>query len=96
MTDERKDPLPKTTLSSFASFFADENQGGGRFKVDKPPTIIVGAAPTPNYPGAGQIDPCGQEFPLGYSVDQMEPVGTAAEVQASIEKLRKPEDDGAA
>jgi hypothetical protein len=91
MTDQRKDP--PTTFASFAAAFADEDRLG-RFGTDKLPAQIIGTAPTPNYPG----DPVPDELPLGFSVEEIgPPVGTAAEVKASIDRLRaKPEDDGAA
>ena len=60
---------------------------GGRFKHLGSGTV-VGASPSPiprqppNSPFAG--DPCGQEPPLGYSVDEMVPTGTPSEVAASI------------
>jgi hypothetical protein len=46
---------------------------GGRFGALGTPTV-TGATPIPNYPAAGahQRDPCGQESPLGYSIDQLE------------------------
>jgi hypothetical protein len=84
--DERKDPMPKPTFSSFAEAFKDEDRGG-RFKPEQA-TIIVGTTPITNYKGAGQVDPVPDEPPLGYR-DEMQPVGTAAEVKAPIDRLRK-------
>ena len=58
--------------------FADEvNQG--RFAAIGVPTV-VGAQPLPKYPAAAahQADPVGPELPLGYSVDQVEPIGPSA------------------
>jgi hypothetical protein len=87
-----RDLLPKTTFSTFAEAFADEERGG-RFKTDRP-TQIIGSAPVPNYPGAGQEDPCGMEPPLGLDLSAAPIVGEAHEVRASIERLqKKPEDD---
>jgi hypothetical protein len=84
-----KDPMPKSTFQSFSEAFADEDRLG-RFGTDKPPAIIVGTSPTTNYPGAGLVDPVPDEPPLGF-VEVLQPVGTASEVQASIDKLRKDE-----
>jgi hypothetical protein len=91
-----KDPMPKPTFASFAEAFTAAEDQVDRFKVDKRPTIIVGTSPATNYPGPGNVDPVPNEEPLGYSVDQMTPVGTHEEIQASIDRLRKSEDDGKA
>jgi hypothetical protein len=88
-----KDPMPKPTFASFAEAFAEEDRIG-RYGTDKPPVQIVGTAPVPNYPGRDQEDPVGPEPPLGLAVgDHPEPVGTFQEIQASIDRLRKPDDD---
>ena|SRR6516162_9598936 len=52
---------------------------GGRFGALGTPTV-TGATPIPNYSAAGvhQGDPVGTEPPLGYSVDQVEPIGPSA------------------
>jgi hypothetical protein len=102
--DERlqvhKDTMPKTTFASFAEAFADEDRGG-RFKPETR-THVIGSAPIPKYPelpasSPSHHDPVPDERPLGYSIDEMQPLGTEAEVQASIDRLqKKPEDDGAA
>jgi hypothetical protein len=87
---------PKSTYATFAEAFADEDRGG-RFKaVNK--TIVVGTDATPKYPeqppnSPFHRDPVGREPPLGYAIDEHPPVGTAKEVQASIDKLPKPEDE---
>jgi hypothetical protein len=89
-----RDLLPKTCFSSFAAAFAEEDRGG-RFKTEQP-TQIIGTAPIPKYPGAGQVDPVGQEPPLGVDLSAAPIVGEPHEVQASIDRLqKKPEDDGA-
>jgi hypothetical protein len=99
--DERKDVLqndrdllPKTTFASFAEAFADEDRGG-RFKPETATHVIGSTAGPPRYPASSPShqDQTGQEPSLGYSIDEMQPLGTEAEVQASIDKLRK--DDGA-
>jgi hypothetical protein len=78
----------KSTYAGFAQAFADEDRGG-RFKAVNQ-TIHTAATPVypvqpPNSPF--RRDPAGQEPPLGFSVDQMDPVGTAAEIEASLERL---------
>jgi hypothetical protein len=76
----------KSTYASFAEAFLDEERGG-RFKAVNQ-TTMVGADAIPKYPaGPFRDDPVGQELPLGYSVEEHEPVGTEKEIQASIEKL---------
>jgi len=51
---------------------------GGRYALVSPQTV-VGADPIPNYPPAAahQHDPCGQEPPLGYAIDELEPASPA-------------------
>jgi hypothetical protein len=102
--DERlqvhKDSMPKTTFSTFAEAFADEDRGG-RFKPEQA-THVIGTTPIPKYPelpasSPSHHDVVPDEPPLGFSVDEMTPVGSQQEIQASIEKLRaKPEDPEAA
>ena len=47
---------------------------GGRYSAVGAQTV-VGADPIPNYPAAAvhQHDPCGQEQPLGYRVNDLNP-----------------------
>lgn len=65
--------LPKqaTTFHQFAQ--ADAQMPRGRFSAVDVQTV-VGANPIPNYPAAAahQRDPCGQEPPLGYRIDDLE------------------------
>lgn len=87
--------LPKTTFASFAAAFADEDRRG-RFKPETA-THVIGSTPIPKYPelpasSPSHHDVVPDEPPLGYSVDEMQPLGTAAEIQASIDKLQKPEE----
>ena len=58
---------------------------GGRYALVSPQTV-VGADPIPNYPPAAahQQDPCGQEPPLGYAIDELE---LASPAQATGEPL---------
>jgi hypothetical protein len=94
--DERlqvhKDRMPKTTFQSFSEVFADEDRGG-RYKPETS-THVIGSTPIPKYPelpasSPSHHDPVPNEAPLGFSIDAMEPLGTEAEVQASIDRLRK-------
>jgi hypothetical protein len=58
---------------------------GGRFShLTK--TVVTGVPQVPKQPENSPFhhDRCGQEPPLGYSVNDMVPVGTPSEVQASI------------
>jgi hypothetical protein len=59
-------------------------QPGGRFAVSSKPVTEVPRQPAHS---PWHHDPVGLEPPLGYSVDEMEPVGTPAEVEASIRQL---------
>ena len=63
------------------------DESGGRF-AKQSPTTVVGASANPSYPrlpeGAmGAIPWPEDRNPLGYSVDQMEPVGSEAEQLAA-------------
>jgi hypothetical protein len=95
-----RDLLPKTTFASFASAFTDEDRGG-RFKPETQ-THIIGSTPIPKYPelpasSPSHHDVVPDEPPLGFSVEEMTPVGSHQEIQASIDRLRaKPEDPDAA
>jgi hypothetical protein len=73
MTSQKnaKDPLPKTTLASFAEAFGDEDRGG-RFKPEAP-THVIGSTPFPRYPelpasSPSHHDPVPDEGPLGLAV----------------------------
>jgi hypothetical protein len=72
-----------------------ELEGTGRFAAQQ---AVVGRDPSP-YPAqpAGPwagADPVPSEEPLGESVERVEPVGTPAEVQASIERLERKREGG--
>jgi hypothetical protein len=82
-----------STFAEFATAEAAEDRG--RFTSHEK-SFVIGSTENPAtaYPAAFlQRDPVPKEEPLNYDVNAMEPVGTAAEVQASIDKLPKPEDD---
>jgi hypothetical protein len=95
-----RDTLPKTTFASFSEALKDEDRGG-RFKPETA-THVIGSTAIPKYPelpasSPSHHDVVPDEPPLGFSVDEMTPVGSHKEIQASIEKLRaKPEDPEAA
>jgi hypothetical protein len=84
----------KSTYATFAEAFADEDRGG-RFKaVNK--TTVVGTDAIAQYPEQPPNSPfhhdrVPDEPPLGFSVEDHEPVGTAKEIQASLES--QPTDD---
>jgi hypothetical protein len=61
---------------------------GGRFAK---PMNVVGVKPVPEYPAGPNWSPqaVGVEPPLGFSIDEMEPVGRQDEIEASIEKLER-------
>jgi hypothetical protein len=60
-------------------------QPGGRFAIGAQQPVTQVPRQPPHSPW--HHDPVGLEPPLGYSIDQMEPVGTPAEVEASIRQL---------
>jgi hypothetical protein len=76
------------TFSDFAQ--AEASEARGRFTAHERSTVI-GSAPSPAsaYPAgpAWTCDPVGPEMPLGYSVEDHEPVGEPAEIRASIASL---------
>jgi hypothetical protein len=78
------DRLLRAAYSDVVDLY-DDTRPHGRF--------AVGARqPITEYPRQPEgspwhHDPLGPEPPLGYSVDQMEPVGSPAEVEASIQRL---------
>jgi hypothetical protein len=83
-----------STYATFAEAFADEDRQG-RFKaVNK--TTVVGTDAIAKYPEQPPNSPfhhdrVPDEPPLGFSVEDHEPVGTAKEIQASLES--QPTDD---
>jgi hypothetical protein len=73
-----------STFLDHARSSADDELGG-RFARHQPQTII-GATPLPKYPaGSGPwsgADPVGQEPPLGFSVNDLEPMGPPLSLEA--------------
>ena len=55
----------------------------GRFAAIGP-AVVVGSTAVPQYPAAAahQRDPCGQEPPLGYRIDELEPSSLLAPPEA--------------
>jgi hypothetical protein len=92
---QQKQSEPPATLHAFSVAEADTPRG--RFTSIEKATVI-GVSPANTYPKGPDwtADPVPKTEPLNYDINAMEPVGTVAEVQASIDRLRKPDDDGAA
>ena len=68
-----------TTYRDHAQAFADEDRGGRFAVLDKPK--VTGSAPVIQYPRlpgdnpSNQLAMTGEELPLGYSIEEMEPTG---------------------
>jgi hypothetical protein len=77
-----------TTYAAQAAIAQALDAGGGRWAAaDK--SAVVGETPAPMYPAqpAGSPwagDPVGQEPPFPVDISAMEPVGTHAEIEASL------------
>ena len=74
-----------------------ESELGGRFAKPKP--LMSGQVPMQPEGSPWAQDPVGLEPPLGYSVEEMEPVGAPHEIERSIaaleaEKQEQEQDDG--
>jgi hypothetical protein len=91
---ERRDLAGSTSALTYHRLaeidLALEGGGGGRFH--NPPTI-TGSQPAVHYPRQPSgspyaSDPVPNEEPLGWSVSDVEPCGTPAEIQSSIDALR--------
>jgi hypothetical protein len=90
----KRDPKDNTKPDAPVSYFELANAGialdeaGGRFSAA---SRVVGSTPDAGsvYPAAStaQSDPVPLEEPLGESVDDMVPVGTPAEVEASLARI---------
>jgi hypothetical protein len=83
----RNDRLARSTYLDHAIARA-EDEAGGRF-AKQAPTTVTGGPQYPRQPAGSpwsQGHVVGPEAPLGFSVDAIEPVGTPAEVQRSIER----------
>jgi hypothetical protein len=77
------DKQPKSTYHSFAQSDLTDDRGGRFATLDKP--AVTGSSPIayPNQPPGSpwHSDPCPPEPPLGYSVEEQEPVGEVFERQ---------------
>ena len=73
------------------------NDVGGRFTAHERSTVI-GSTPTPAsaYPAGPNwtCDPVGPEMPLGYSIEDHEPVGQPHELRANVRPLEQPQAQG--
>ena len=90
---ERREVLRNDTYFARQSNTVDD--AGGRY-AKLTPSNVIGSATSPQYPQQPENspwhhDPVAATEPLGFSVDAMEPVGTHAEVQASIEPALIPQ-----
>jgi hypothetical protein len=75
--------LKRGTAYSQVAELYDDSRPHGRFAVGAPLTQYPKQPPDSPW----HRDVVGLEPPLGHSVDAMEPVGTAAEIEASIRRL---------
>jgi hypothetical protein len=88
---QQKQSVPPATFHSFAQAEADTPRG--RFTATEKATVI-GVSP-PSYPELPSNSPfhhdvVGPEPPLGFSVEEMQPVGSYHEIQVSLERLGEP------
>jgi hypothetical protein len=88
---ERAEVLKNDQASTLHQFGTSEaNEIGGRHAAINKSTV-VGATPSPQYPAQPEGSWCNQdalvpdEPPLAYPIDQQEAVGTAQEIQASLD-----------
>jgi hypothetical protein len=75
-----------STFHQFAAAEAEEI--GGRFSATAKATVIGSTADTASAYDAAPAwanDPSGPEPPLNYQIDALEPVGTEAEIQKSLD-----------
>ena len=84
---ERREVLRNDTMFSRQQNIVDD--AGGRY-AKLTPSNVIGSTSAPQYPKLPASSPWSQfdqnvEPVLGFSVNSMEPTGTHAEVQASIE-----------
>jgi hypothetical protein len=89
---EKREVLRNDTYFARQSHTVDDV--GGRFAKLTPATI-TGSATSPQYPQQPENspwhhDPVAATEPLGFSVDAMEPVGTHAEIEASLKPASIP------
>jgi hypothetical protein len=87
----RREVLRNDTYFSRQQNTVDD--AGGRFAKLIPSTLTGQSQPVPRLPESSpwHHDPVPATEPLGFSVNAMEPVGTQAEIEASIPALKPPE-----
>ena len=77
---------PKSTFHSIALAGIDDERGG-RYAAEGSKRTVIGSSPVayPAQPATSpwHHDPCSPEPPLGYSVDEQDPVGEKFEQAAS-------------
>ncbi len=74
----------KDTMHSRAQAALDEDRGGRFALASKKPIGAPVAYPQLPESSPWSNDPVGDERPLGFEIDAMEPVGTEAEITRSI------------
>ena len=83
----------KATYHSIAQSAVDDDRGG-RFAFSDSKATVTGSSPIayPQQPPTSpwHSDPCPPEPPLGYSIEDQEPVGEVFEQQAAAEASAKP------
>jgi hypothetical protein len=92
--EERKRIVRNDRASTFfQQALADAGMVGGRWTKQNE-ARVTGAAqyPRADLPAWVGAD-CGVEEPLGYAIDDHPPVGSHAEVEASIERLHRKRED---
>ena len=93
--DERKAIVRNDTYFSRQSNAVDD--AGGRYAKLTPNILTGQTQQVPRLPenSPWHHDPVPATQPLGFSVDAMEPVGTQAEIEASIEPALEPNNSSA-
>jgi hypothetical protein len=89
---ERQEALRNDTYHGRASH---DLELGGRFAaINKPSIIGAASAKYPKLPSSSpwSADPVPPEEPLGFEINALEPVGTAAEIEASLGEAAAPAD----
>jgi hypothetical protein len=82
-----RDVAQPTTYLNFARAFADDESGGRFAPLNKHKIEAVPSYPAQPEGRPWRSNPMPIEEPLGYSVNQMEPVGTPSEIARSIEAV---------
>jgi hypothetical protein len=87
MRRDKTDPNAPTTFHQLA-LAGLELEAGGRYAQD---AQVTGTTPSVDYPAASGpwSDPQPPEPPTGENIDAAEPVGTPAEIEASLERIER-------